>query len=640
MAQEAKHPFASIEHLEAFTKSLPYKVIPTNIPGAYTSPPIPEEVDLEKATAATLLKHGIPFRRPLKGDRPALHDAWNLAYGPTVKKMKTIVPMLQPRMGRTHNLRQPVNGSDTNFTGPQWAGGLIKGTWKNATGRWIVPTVSQPPEAQGTEGGWNSASWVGMDGFTGTGYTGSTDVLQAGVQQLFSAKGKASYVAWFEWYVPATAQGTIEGISAEKVTLGDQSPYQPALASLNGRLYLAWRGDGNDNINVAQVALDANGEPTGLISKWTGGDTSTAAPALCANAGSLFLSWKGDGNDNINVAQVALDGNGEPTGLINKVTLEDQTPTSPALASLDNVLYLAWKGDGNDNLNVISSDDGSNFGGKITSAETSPYTPALVANNGQLFIAWTGNGANNLNVAVVDTDLSQGVALSISSKVILSDTSSTGPSLAALNGYLFLSWKGSGNDNLNVMFSQNNGADFNGKMTSGETSPNATAMAAHDGRLFIAWKGDSNDNLNVAPVGLSDFTEAAYRNETIIANFPVNPGDTMSCAVSYIGNTAGVINFANQTTGQKFSVTLAPPVGATFSGETVEWIMEAPDGGIPTSSLPKFTAVNFVAAFGCDTSGKMTGNPKNGDTVNIVNGTKTLTSTTVADDAVTISFTG
>jgi hypothetical protein len=267
-----------------------------------------------------------------------------------------------------------------------------------------------------------------------------------------------------------------------------------------------------------------------------------------------------------------LNANGAPTGLTNKVTLGDQTPTSPALASLDNVLYLAWKGDGNDNLNVISSDDGRTFGGKITSGKTSPYTPALVANNGQLFIAWTGNGANQLNVAVVDTDLSQGVALGISSKIVLSETSSAGPSLEALNGYLFLSWKVSGNDNLNVAVSLNNAAGFTGKMVSGETSPKATTMAANDGGLFIAWKGDGNDNLNVAPVTLSGFTEAAYVNQTNIANFPVNPGDTMSCAVSYIGNTAGVINFANQTTSEKFSVTVAPPVGATFSGETVEWL--------------------------------------------------------------------
>lgn len=636
MAQVAEHPFGSIEHLEAFSKSLPYEVIPTNIPGAYASPPVPPEVDLATATTTTLLKHGIPFRKPVQGDRAALHDAWNLAYGPGSQQMNTIVPILQPRPGRTHNLRHPAEGSETNFTSGQWAGSVIKGSWKNATGKWTVPTVSKPSEAQGNEGGWKSASWVGMDGFSGTGYKGSTDVLQAGVEQFVSAQGEASYIAWFEWYVPAKAQGTINGISAGKVTLGDQSPYQPALASLNGLLYLAWRGDGNDQLNIS-VSFD-NGRS--FVNKWVGGDTSTAAPALCANAGLLFLSWKGDGNDNINVAQVALNGNGAPLGLINKVTLGDQTPTSPALASLNNVLYLAWKGDGNDNLNVISSDDGRDFGGKITSGETSPFTPALVANNGQLFIAWTGNGANQLNAAVVDTDLSQGVPLGISSKVVLGVTSSAGPSLAAINGYLFLSWKGSGNDNLNVAVSLNNAEGFTGKMVSTETSPNSTAMAVHKGGLYIAWKGDSNDNLNVAPVALSDFTEAAYRSQTNIANFPVNPGDTMSCAVSYLGNTAGVINFANQTTGQRFSVTLAPPAGATFSGETVEWIMEAPDGGIPTSSLPQFTPVNFVAAFGCDTTGTLAANPKNGDTVDIISGSETLTSTTIADDSVTISFSG
>ena len=30
------------------------------------------------------------------------------------------------------------------------------------------------------------------------------------------------------------------------------------------------------------------------------------------------------------------------------------------------------------------------------------------------------------------------------------------------------------------------------------------------------------------------------------------------------------------------------PANATFSGNTTEWIMEAPDGGIPTASLPAF----------------------------------------------------
>ncbi len=82
-------------------------------------------------------------------------------------------------------------------------------------------------------------------------------------------------------------------------------------------------------------------------------DTSPQAPSLCAHNGMLFLAWKGDGNDNINVAQVILSGNAV-TGLTKKLVLGEQTPGSPALASFNGRLYLAWKGDSNDNLNLIA----------------------------------------------------------------------------------------------------------------------------------------------------------------------------------------------------------------------------------------------------------------------------------------------
>jgi hypothetical protein len=321
--------------------------------------------------------------------------------------------------------------------------------------------------------------------------------------------------------------------------------------------------------------------------------------------------------------------------------LGDTSPASPSLASNNGTLYLAWKGDSNDNLNVMSStDEGRTFGNKMTSPETSDTAPALAANNGQLFIAWKGSGNDNLNVAVVDTDVSTGNATGISRKTILGDTSPERPSLVGMNGYLFLSWKGDSNDNLNVMVSLDNGATFGGKMTSGETSPFATALTANNGQVFIAWKGDGNDQLNVAPVSVVGFAEPAYQNQTNIANFPVNPGDKVTCAVSYLAKTAGVINFSNQTTGQRFTVTLAPPATATFSGETVEWIMEAPGGGLPITSLPKFTPVTFTSAFGCNSGDTVVANPQTSSTVNIVSTTKTLTSVTTGDDTVTISFTG
>ena len=101
-----------------------------------------------------------------------------------------------------------------------------------------------------------------------------------------------------------------------------------------------------------------------------------------------------------------------------------------------------------------------------------------------------------------------------------------------------------------------------------------------------------------------------------------------------------MINFGNNTTGQHFSITLAPPPGAAFTGNCVEWIMEAPDGGEPVAALPKFTAVTFSNAAGCTLNAQTVANPQNGDFININNGNQTLTKVTLGNDTVTVDFIG
>ena len=375
-------------------------------------------------------------------------------------------------------------------------------------------------------------------------------------------------------------------------------------------------------------------------------ETSSDTPALATDGSNLFIAWKGSGNDNLNVAVVNINPAGVPTGLSNKIILGDTSPHRPALAALNGNLYLAWKGDGNDNLNVmVSTNGGRSFGAKFISPETSPKAPALVANNGSLFIAWKGDGNDNLNVAVVDIDETTGAPTGLSNKVILGDTSPLAPALAAVNGYLFLGWRGDGNDQLNIMVSTNNGQSFGGKLISPETSTDAPVLASHNGQLFIGWKGDGNDNLNVSLVDMSGFTTPPYIFQTNIPNFAIRPGDTVYCSVQYINNkSAGQINFANNTTGQHFNLILQAPPGATFSGNSVEWIMEAPDGGEPISSLPRFTPVNFTGSFGCGADGHTVGNPQGGDTWNVVNSSvnpaKTLTSVALGSGTVTINFIG
>jgi len=125
-----------------------------------------------------------------------------------------------------------------------------------------------------------------------------------------------------------------------------------------------------------------------------------------------------------------------------------------------------------------------------------------------------------------------------------------------------------------------------------------------------------------------------------ITNFPVSAGDVMFVSAQYVGTTAGHLWFMNVTTGKQFSMTLSPPPGATFDGESAEWIMECNDGAEPAASLPGFSAVDFT---GCVACGPNTASvtPQDGDTF-VIEGAQgqSLTQTTLGDGTVTIDFIG
>lgn len=286
----------------------------------------------------------------------------------------------------------------------------------------------------------------------------------------------------------------VKQIFSGKVTLKDTSPHSPALAALNNQVYIAWKGDGNNNLNVMG---SADGQT--FFGKYTSPETSPQAPALCAHNGRLYIAWKGNGNDHLNVAQVLTNG-AAITGFTNKVTLGDTSAVSPALASCGGKLFLAWKGDGNFNLNLMySTDNGATFGHKHVSTETSDCAPCLCSDGQNLYIGWKGHGNANLNVAHVQ--FNGATIAGFVGKAVLPDTSPVSPALAALGGKIFLGWKGNGNDWLNVETSTNGGVSFGGKFTSKETSPEPPALTVFNGKVYIGWKGDGNDYLNVACVG-------------------------------------------------------------------------------------------------------------------------------------------
>jgi hypothetical protein len=182
-----------------FQKKIPFQLTPTSMKGVYLNPAPPDNFDANNASQLDLARYGMLWRKPGAGDPPEVKQAWSKFFSHKWLAKDRIVPEFAPQIGISHNLRKkPVKQSDGSYLGGVWSGsGANTGTWTSVIGYWKIPTVSKPSEPQGTEGGWNSSSWLGLDGmFT------SDDVLQAGIQQKVSGSGAATYVAWYEWFAP------------------------------------------------------------------------------------------------------------------------------------------------------------------------------------------------------------------------------------------------------------------------------------------------------------------------------------------------------------------------------------------------------------------------------------------------------
>src|SRR5262249_13600885 len=111
---------------------------------------------------------------------------------------------------------------------------------------------------------------------------------------------------------------------------------------------------------------------------------------------NLLIAWRGVGNNFLNVMQ-------SPNGVAfaNKKTLSETTVSKPGLHVRGNRAILTWQGVGNLQLNVLSSGDGLNWRNKITSPETCIDGPVITDVGNSLVWGWTGTDATHrLNTLV------------------------------------------------------------------------------------------------------------------------------------------------------------------------------------------------------------------------------------------------
>ncbi len=293
---------------EAFCKRLPYELSPSNLPGAYISPAPSKDLDFNSVDTRTLVKHGLLWRRPTAKDRPTLHAAWKQLCSRKWQAKNRLIPTMDVQFGKSHQIKS-LKKDNTGYINSSWSGGVLQGdtgSFTSAIGFWVIPSVAIPDLPQGLAGGgWNSSSWVGIDGF----HT-SNDVLQAGIEQAVDAAGNANYQAWFEWWKPDGDSSQFPYIHQTNISNFPVAPGQTIWCSVQyvgnntaGYLYLA-NGSTGDHFSITLIpptGADFSGRSAEWILEAPGdGEPTTSLPSLTPVQFTTAFACNSAGQNSLN----------------------------------------------------------------------------------------------------------------------------------------------------------------------------------------------------------------------------------------------------------------------------------------------------------------------------------------------------
>jgi hypothetical protein len=293
---------------------------------------------------------------------------------------------------------------------------------------------------------------------------------------------------------------TNQGLTfADKVTASAaRSREQPALAFRSGpdKLFVGWTGT-DDQLHVL-VAPDKLHGATEL--------SGPCAPALATDNAKVFLAWKGKGNDHPNCLS---SFNGIDWGAKFISGGDGPRESNPSLAFGNGMIYLSWVGPDNFiRLIQLRPTDPLSEVPLPLEVHRLPFktghksTPALAFGNGRLFVAWSRfEPTHFLQLLRLAVSPDGTIPPQPMTPLTLGDwtNDTTGPALA-FGGYgrLYLAFTGA-DDTIWVISSTDNGQTFpmrthlgNGSERSrGDAGP---AIAVHGtGTVAVAWIGTDGD---------------------------------------------------------------------------------------------------------------------------------------------------
>ena len=182
-----------------------------------------------------------------------------------------------------------------------------------------------------------------------------------------------------------------------------------SMTAFNGQLYLAFNGTDR------QINIESSPDGSTWTKQVVSNATSPYAPAITVHQGRLVVAYTGEGPGELNVFS-SPDGNFQgDANLDQKFVLGQQSQFAPGLASFNDSLYIAWTGfpggvlglGTNPDLNLaVIGDFGQSGFVKQATAHTlnldSDDGPALIGFGSQLIMSWRGSGNTFLNYNTFD----------------------------------------------------------------------------------------------------------------------------------------------------------------------------------------------------------------------------------------------
>ena len=179
--------------------------------------------------------------------------------------------------------------------------------------------------------------------------------------------------------------------------------YSPSMQRWIREVNLAWTGSNNRKLNVAPLVLDESGWTFSPERTWTSDETETSGwePSLGWRLvpNRLYIAWTDDDDNALNMmyCQGAGDWEDPPAyraefdRATRHVFTSETSSAGPALLMGVSSATLAYRGNGNRNLNLLRTDlEDYSIISKRTSGHTTPYRPAIISHGDGNYIAYTG----------------------------------------------------------------------------------------------------------------------------------------------------------------------------------------------------------------------------------------------------------